>query len=288
MNWYIRKQNKISGPFPLKQLQQSILLGRLALADEVSKDKTQWLAVQQVAELIPAVLKADNTDPVARERLAAARRWADERRNERRDSSEHERIGPGRREPEGYSELEYRFQRESTLVLIKKQRERIFGGVVLVVLVLGAAVFAGLKFIPTPVSGAQCNAKPAAAVNWSNCNLQALQAIKADLQHSQLMGANLATANLFGSNLNAANISYAIFFQANLSYVELQNGQAKGTDFTGADLTNANLSHSDLSYANFKLAKLNNTHLEGANLAHAIWIDGVTCLAGSIGKCVTK
>lgn len=287
MNWYIRRQNKVTGPFPVKQLQQSILLGRLSLHDEVSKNREEWLPVRTVAELIPEILKADTSDPATRERLAAARRWADERRGERRDTADG-RLGPGRREPENHGTLEYRFQREAVLADIKKSRDRLLGGAVLAIVILAAIGFAGFRFIPEQQAGAQCDAVPASGVNWSNCNRIGEQLIKVDLSKAQLTGTSFLNTNLFGADMSGANLSYANLTQAKLDLAILQNAQAKGANFTGATLANANLTNADLSYAIFKQAKLENANLSGANLVNAIWIDGKTCIAGSVGKCVTK
>lgn len=287
MNLFIRKNNKVTGPFPLKQLQQSILLGRLALNDEVSKDRQEWVAVRSVPELIPDVLKGDVTDPLTKERIAAARRWADERRGERRDEAESNRAGPGRREPETNGTLKHRQQREANIRNTKMSQERLVGAGLVVVLILVAAGYLGIRYIPTTDAGAQCEAAPAKGVNWDSCNFVGLQAIKVNLSQAQLNGTNLLNANLFGSNFVEANIAYANFTQANLSFAEMQRAQAKGANFSQADLTNANLSSADLSYANFKQAKLLNTILTAAVLDNAIWTDGKICQVGSLGKCIT-
>lgn len=287
MNLFIRKNNKVSGPFPLKQLQQSILLGRLALTDEVSKDRQEWVAVRNFPELIPDVLKGDVTDPQIKERIAAARRWADERRGERRDQAGNDRAGPGRREPESSGTLEHRQQREASLRENKIPQDRLIGAGLLVVLILAVAGYVGFRYIPASDAGAQCDAAPAKGVNWNSCNFVGLQAIKVNLSQAQLNGTNLLNANLFGTNFAGANIAYANFTQANLSFAEMQYTQAKGANFTQADLSNVNLSHADLSYADFKQAKLVNTELSDAVLDHAIWVDGKICETGSIGKCNT-
>lgn len=286
MYWYLRRQNRVSGPFPLKQLQQSILLGRVGLNDEVSPDKQEWQAIRGIAQLIPEVLNNDPGDPQARERLAAARRWADDRRGERRDVADQSRLGLGRREPEPHVELVHRSHREVLLRTIKNRREKFFGSAVVVLMVLLAAGYAGFFWVPKVVPGAQCDAKAAPAVNWNNCQLPGLQQLNTDMQKAQLSGANLQTANLFGSNLQGADVAYADFSRANLSFVDLQKSNAKGTNFTGADLSRANLSNADMSYANFRQAKLNEANFSNTTLDHAIWIDGKTCSPHSIGKCV--
>jgi hypothetical protein len=288
MRWYIRKQSKVTGPFPLKQLQQSILLGRLSLQDEVSKDKQEWLPVRTVPGLIPELLKADSTDPQVRERIEAARRWADERRGERRDGDAQDRAGPGRREPESHGTLGHRQQRETTLAGMRRQREKLVGGAVLVLVILGIAAYVGFSNVPKPLPGAQCDSKPHAGVDWSSCNLVGLQAIKVDLSCAQLNASNLLNANLFGANLSNANLAYANFTQANLSFADMSNAQVKGANFISADLSSANLSNADLSYANLRQAKLDNANLSGVKLDNAIWIDNKPCMVGSIGKCVMK
>ena len=84
--WYVRRGGQTRGPFHAGLLRRYVLLGRLSLSDEASRDNETWTAIAQLPDLIhPAMQDLDMDDPVALDRLLAAKRWADER------------YGPGRR-----------------------------------------------------------------------------------------------------------------------------------------------------------------------------------------------
>jgi hypothetical protein len=285
MYWYIRSQNKVTGPFPGGQIQQSILLGRYSLNDYVSKDKEEWQTIRSCPELIPDVLKGDPTDENRKERINAARRWADERRGERREDSDPNRLGPGRRYPESVVTSTYRDQREAVASDLKRRRERSFIGFVLVVLLIMGGVIAGFKLTPPEPEEAQCDATAKPTVNWRHCQLIGLQSINSDLRNAKLSSANLESANLLGTNLQKADLSYVNLQDANLTLAEFQQARIIGADLRGADLTNADFNQADLSYTNLTGATVTGTNFQGANLSNSIWVDGKKCGPGSIGVC---
>ena len=285
MYWFVRQQNRVTGPFPAGQIQQSVLLGRFSLGDEVSRDKDEWQTIRECPELIPEVLKSNSNDVQARERIEAARRWADERRSERREGEDPDRLGPGRRGPEAFGDLEYRQHREQTGKLLRRRRERTLLGVLIVMVLLGTGIVAAYLF-PTPQSQTpQCNVEAAPGVNWQQCQMVGAQLLKRNLNKAQLSNANLESASLFGSELNQSDCAYINLKNANLSFVRATNSRFTGADMQQADLSDADFSQSDLSYVNFKNAKVANTNFSGAKLDHSIWIDGRICLTGSTGKC---
>lgn len=287
MRWYIRSNDKVTGPFPAGQIQQFVLLGRVKLDAQVSTDAKEWKSLQQYQALIPEVLLADPDDEHARERLAAARRWADERRQERRSDDDPQRLGPGRREPEPYVTLKYRSRREAITSELRSIRERyLFSLVFVVVLLLGGGI-AALYLVPEQPMAAQCERDAGPGVNWRGCYKVGIQLIRQDLQRAILNAAALQGSNLFGSNLNDADLAYADLGRSNLSFTNLQGANLKGTNLRNADLSQANLDNSDLSYANLENAILRETSLRGSNLSNAIWLDGRICLPGSIGLCKT-
>jgi uncharacterized protein YjbI with pentapeptide repeats len=260
-------------------------LGRYTLNDLVSKDKEDWLSIRQCPELIPDVLKGDPHDENRNERIKAARRWADERRGERREDADPARTGPGRREPESLTTAEYRQQREQVSSEIRPRRDKSLLGLGLVIILIVGGVIAAFQLPPPEVEEAQCNSPARAKINWQNCQLVGLQSINSNLSESQLSNANLESANLLGSNFQKADVSYANLKNANLSFVEFQNARMLGADLHGADLTNADLTNADLSYANLQGAKIKNTNFTGAILSNVIWVDGRKCVSPSIGKC---
>jgi len=285
MYWYIRSQNKVTGPFPSGQIQQSILLGRYSLNDLVSKDKEEWLSIRQCSELIPDVLKGDAHDENRQERIKAARRWADERRGERREDADPQRTGPGRRADESISTSEYREQREATTSALKKRRERSIAGLFLVVILIVGGVIAGIQLPPSLPESAQCNSPAQPNVNWRHCQLLGLQSINSNLSDANLSSANLEAANLLGSNLQRADLSYVNFKNANLSLVDFQHARILGADLQNADLTNADFRNADLSYVNLSGANIKNAKFDSTILSNAIWIDGRKCNSSSIGQC---
>ncbi len=288
MHWYIRSKNKVTGPFPAGQVQQSILLGRVMLNDEASTDKEEWKSVRSCPQLIPDVLRMDPNDENTKERLAAAKRWADERRDERREEEDSDRTGAGRRDDESVAVLAYRQNRETLNRSLKNGNERSFIGLVVVLLVMAVGGYAGFKFVPQETMGAQCDAAASPGVNWSHCNKAGLQNLNVNMSNAILNSTNFQDSNLFGSNLSAADLSYADLSRANLSFVDFQNAQLKGTNLRSADLSKANFTNVDLSYANIQDANLQGVVLTSAKLDHAIWINGKKCLAGSVGKCLVS
>lgn len=286
MLWYVRSKNKVTGPFPTGQVQQAILLGRISVQAEVSRDKQEWQPLRLCPQLIPDVLKGDSSEEHKRERLAAARRWADERRSERRAGDEDPaRKGPGRRQRESYSVLDYRDHREAVTQSLRPSRERVALVMLFVVVLLGAGVYAAFRWVPQQPPTPQCDAAAAPGINWRQCNKAGLQLLQADLSHAVLNSANLHGANLFGGKFVKADISYANLSSSNLSFTEFQQARLKGADLRAADLSKADLTGADLSYADLKGAKLADTDYTKADFSHAIWVDGRTCLAGSIGGC---
>ncbi len=59
-------------------------------------------------------------------------------------------------------------------------------------------------------------------------------------------------------------------------------------NLTNADLAGANLRKADLRDATLYKANISGANLNHANLEGATWVDGTTCLKGSIGKCVKQ
>ena len=285
MYWYVQSENKVTGPFPPKQIQQSVLLGRIDLNTRVSKDKDEWLPLRTYPELIPEVLKGDKHDPQHQERLAAARRWADERRTERREGDDPQRVGDGRRHPESMTQQEYREHREVVTAQFKTRPERGVMGLVFASVLLLVGAYAGFNLIPPRVQSADCAAIAAPGVNWNNCQLPGIQVLNQDFSKASMNSTNLQNANLFGGVFKDTELSYADLSQANLSYANMINTRLKGANLRQSVLTNANLANVDLSYANLSGANIDNTSFNNVVLDHVIWIDGQMCAPGSIDRC---
>lgn len=286
MHWYVRIKTKVIGPFPTGQIQQAILLGRISIHAEVSQDKEEWKPLRQCPQLVPDVLKGDTTDEHARERLAAARRWADERRRERRAGEDDpSRKGPGRRTEESYTTLQYRDHREAVSQTLWPSKERTALVLLTVIVLLVAGVYAGFKWVPQTPAGPQCEAAAVNGVNWRQCNKAGLHLLNTDLSGAILNSTNLQGANLFGSKFIKADLSYADLSNSNLSFTDFQQARLKGANLRATDLSKANLANADLSYADLQDSKLVDAVYANANFSNAIWTDGRKCLAGSVGVC---
>ena len=285
MYWYVRSENKVKGPFPPKQVQQSVLLGRIDLNTHVSKDREEWLPLRTYPELIPEVMKGDSNDPQQQERLAAARRWADERRAERRESDDPERVGDGRREPESLPAQEYREHREGVVAEFKKTRERSIMGLLMAMVLLLVGAYAGVTLIPPSVQSADCTATAAPGVNWNHCQLPGIQVLKQDFSQASMNSTNLQNANFFGGVFRDTEMSYANLSQANLQYASLINTKLKGANLRESTLVNASFTNVDLSYANLTGAKMDNVSFKNVKLDNVIWIDGQMCAPGSVDQC---
>ncbi len=281
--WYIRSQpgGEIKGPFPAGQISQEILLGRHQLDDEVSHDKEEWLIIRDVAELMPDIF-TDNRDEAGFEnRLAAARRWADERRGVADID-----VSDERRENESYESGEIkRLHRLATEAKKKSSPLMTFVQLSFVFFALIIVIVLAFQYAPKDKNTVDCSAPAKQGVNWSGCNLSGAQLLKRKLIAANLMNINLQTANLYASDLSHANLQYAQLHLTNLKYVNFTKANLKGANLMGADLSGALFSQTDLSYANFRDAIITNTDFSNARLDNAIWIDGRTCRVNSIGSC---
>ncbi len=290
--WYYRKNGKVKGPFAAGLLSRYILLGRLALDDEVSHDKQTWRVVKSTRELIPDVMKGDMNDPFVRERLKAARRWADERyRGERRYSEEEQagadRQAGDRRHVESEEEIAYRQHRNKRLGIGVRGENTVLGWLLLIASLI-AIGYAGY-FAYTHQSEdkpVDCNSAPAEGVNWRNCAMQGLNLQAINVSKSELNNANFTGADLKGARLSDSDASYTNFSLARLTGADFRNTMLLGANFRNASLRDADFSGADLSFANLADADITNIKLENANLSKAIWVDGQPCLQGSVGGCL--
>lgn len=273
--WYVRRGDKVAGPFPSQVITNHALLGRLKLTDEVSMDQLVWQSLADVRELLPQELLELHAedDPEQRqwreERLKAARRWADERTHEERRLDEVDARPEDRRQTS-----------ESPDVLALPHHhpapasgKRSYFGVALIVGV-GLAVGLGLFYFqpvnPVKVgvlpAQPQCQKAASPRVNWSGCDKQELR--------------------LRGVDLSASDLTYTNFHQADLSGSRMRHAKLIGSNLGGALLNDVDLASADLSYADLQGASLISTSLAGAILDHAIWTDGRECATGSVGQCL--
>lgn len=81
--WYTRRDGVVRGPFPVGDITRYILLGRIRLDDELSRDTTSWSPARTLTGLLPhEMLNLNSWEDY--QRYIEARMHADERRAERR------------------------------------------------------------------------------------------------------------------------------------------------------------------------------------------------------------
>ena len=281
--WYIRSQpqGEIKGPFPGGQISQEILLGRHNLDDEVSHDKEEWFAIREVSELLPEIFTENRDDPGFKDRLAAARRWADERRGVADIDESSERRANVSYESEEIKRL----HRLATKAKKKTSPFVTFLQLSIVFLIIAIVVVLAFQYSPEDKNVVDCSVPAEQGVNWSGCNLSGAQLLKAELIAANLMNVNLQTANLSSADLSHANLKYAQLHLTNLTYVNFTKANLTGASLMGADLSGASFSQANLSYSNFRDANIGTTDFSNARLDNAIWVDGRTCRVNSIGSC---
>ncbi|MBI5460578.1 MAG: pentapeptide repeat-containing protein [Gammaproteobacteria bacterium] len=297
--WYMRRDGHVRGPFPQAQISQYILLGRIRQDDTLSTDREIWTLVRDLPQLIPDIMKHADTEE-GRQRLQEARMRADERRGgERRLGSERMSADAGERRREGDRRQGETGETGEVVRQRKIRRGRVIEAghalddtrlcgpqckIVLAVVFLLALVF--VVFTPdAPEGHTDCSAPAAPQVNWNNCKMPGLEAEQANLRAAQARNMDLTNARLVGANLIGSDLAYTLLSLADLRHADLSNARMTGAGLRGADLRGARLAGADLSYADLREA-----HLDGAVLAEtrfdsAIWIDGRTCKAGSVGRC---
>ncbi len=104
--WHARRDGHVRGPFTSDELRRYLLLGRIRLEDELSRDGVEWRPVSALPHVIPEEMR-DVRTAADRRRLNWARAQVDERSGgDRRLGAQRlappviERRGPDRRRPE--------------------------------------------------------------------------------------------------------------------------------------------------------------------------------------------
>ncbi len=291
--WYFRVGTEIKGPYPLLMIQRFIILGRLDMKDQISSDRVHWHAIANMPEVIPEVLKQEDS-PEKQERLMRLRMKYDERVRERRQGGEgvedERRSGKGRRAPEPPELVAHREHFRRVLDMRPRRPSRLLSmlTVLLVFTALvggGAYLLLGLEQQREVEAQPDCRAAPAPGVNWRGCKAEGRQAAGKDLSRAILDNGDFRHADFHDSRLPGANLAYANLTAADLRNADLRSARLTGADLRRADLRNTRLDGADLSYANLAGARLNGASLKGARLHKTIWHDGRVCAPGSIGTC---
>jgi hypothetical protein len=283
-SWYVRHAGRISGPFLAGHIQRELLLGHFRASDEVSHDQRNWSAIDSHPELIPEILKADLEDPLVRDRLAAARRWADDGEGGSSLSGQPE-FDPEhpdhRQDDHGHAPmLEEKLKRTR----LDRWRNNILS--LLILSVIGGLIyFYFSRTEPVTDTPVECGSPPRPGINLSNCFLQGVSYTGMDISGARLNNVNLTGADLRRVDLSRSDLSYSLLSLAVIEGANLHGARLVGTDLNAANLRNTDLGDADLSYANLYGADISGADFSGARLDQTRWIDGRLCQPGSTGTC---
>lgn len=289
--WFVKQDGVISGPFPLKQIQHDVLLGRLHATTKLSQNKQDWKPLSQLPQLLPEEIR-HTASADERERLLLAKMHEDERSgHDRRMSGEEsgadEHRHSERRRPESQTVLAHR--QAKTDILEEGEynappKGRLF--VLMATVAMVGAFVAAYIFVPNSITGEpDCSAAVAPKVNWSNCDLSNRDLVNANLEGASIINARLVMVDLQRANLRGARLAFSNLSGAILKYAEMQKTNLRGTNFQGADLGGINAQGADLSHANLYEANLKGANLKDAKLTGTIWTDGTVCATGSVETC---
>lgn len=279
--WYIKHGERIQGPFPNKLIGRFLILGRITQEALVSQDKVNWTEVKSYPAMVPEVVKEAGTAEGNRA-LMLARIREDERSSEHGDDDFDDR-----RDSEEQIVRLHRQMRDDVLKRYNVQPKKR-------IVYLSIAGFALLTLIgvylvtqaDNEARLADCSAAAKPGINWSGCNKQG-EALRSrnlkgvNFRSAKLEAADLSASQLQGADLAYANLSQAILLSANLQYSNLKGVNLRQANLQGADLTGANL-----SYAELVGSQLQGATLTQAIFDHTIWVNGETCLPGSVGACL--
>jgi hypothetical protein len=283
--WFIRRGRVVKGPFPAAAIKRHLLLGRLTLADEVSHDTQSWVALGVEPTFV--------ADAGAAITGAASAGSLDERSGHDRRSGrsaettpQNRRAGPDRRRPEPPELVERRQRRIRVAATLTPPRATRSAAPMLVLCALTIGVLvAFLRFEPQVSGTADCRAPARPNVNWDGCVFDALDLSSAALTGATLRNARLANVSLFRADLSRADLSYVELNAVRMGYANLAGARLRGATLRQTELDYADLHGADLSYADLRGASIGGAALADARLDNALWIDGRTCAAGSLGDC---
>jgi len=93
LEWYMRRQGIVRGPFSARHITRYILLGRILLQDELSTDRETWRCVNSFTDMLPPEF-SDLSSWDNYQQLVVSRMLVDERKRERRVADSGNAGGP--------------------------------------------------------------------------------------------------------------------------------------------------------------------------------------------------
>lgn len=280
--WYIKFGEQVQGPFPNKLIGSYLILGRIKQSTLVSRDKENWSPVSDYPAMVPEVVKEAGTTQGDRA-LMLARIREDERSS---DAKHDEMDFENRREDEEQLMQLHRQIRDDVLKGYRRKPHKLTIFIVLSMLFILILVALVINKSTDNTDQSDCEAIAGPGINWSSCRKQGVNLAGRDLQGVNFNNANLQRANFSNSQLQKANLAYANLSAATLTSAQLQKVNLKGANLRQANLQNADLFAADLSYAELVGSRLQGANLKQAIFDYAIWVNGETCLPGSVGACL--
>ena len=317
--WFIRKNDKILGPYPSALLSKFLILGRISEKTLISPDKEHWLPVEKIPSLIPKEMQLSGQEKdqaVKRAKIREDDRTGRDRRDEQdkkaqqdnsKSDSNLEKVRPEgaskeiklppkkniRRAGDRRQQEEEALQKHRDIREALKQEKR--SNAPLWLLAIVAVLMMGLysySFVTVdPVEQAQnkvidCSAAAAPQVDWQQCDKNGVYLKTKDLSGGNFRNTLFEQAYLFESRFDNANMGYANLQQANLTAASMVNTNLVGANLSNIQGQELDLRGANLAYANLRDADLTNANIDNANFEYATWIDGRQCWRGSIGGCL--
>ncbi|WP_299475136.1 pentapeptide repeat-containing protein [Cypionkella sp.] len=133
---------------------------------------------------------------------------------------------------------------------------------------VATAIFCTLM-IANPVH-ADCNDRPAAAVDWTDCSKERLMLNENDMTagifvNTFLSGTGFNNARMAGANLQRSELVRSSFIGADLSGANFEKSLASRSDFSGANLRGARLVKAEFLRVSFVKADLTDADLSGGD-----------------------
>ena len=288
--WYLRSDDpshadRVIGPFPAPQVREFLAAGEITLDWLMSLNQVDWLTLRESgqfqADAAPAPTEVGAQRMWREEREHARQRWLQQENDV--DTAESRNLAQERRMRQALADdaartdqlVQRDHARRPPLWLMLLGAIAVLGaGVGVWVGQRGSAIQAGIG------QAANCQAVPAANINWESCDKSGLRAPGMQVRNARMRGIKLENADLSG-----ADLAYAVLSGANLRHASLRGAGLSGADLSGADLTGADLSGADLRYAVLSRAVLAGARLQNAQLGKAEMPDGRLCAEGSVGEC---
>lgn len=284
--WYLKRNGRVTGPFPSGQIKRDIVLGRIREPARLSTDTRTWFLPAEIDEFGHLKVAKPGSAEFAR---------VDERQTERRHAGNDNatpgaraRSGGDRRREEPGAIRHRRAKSRAVWQGLVEPRPRTVMAWLVVAAASAVALFLAVKLTPPLPRSVDCSKKAGPQVNWTACRRAQSDLRQADLRGAQLKNADLSDSDLGGANLAEADAAYANLRAADLTLANLGYSRLVGANLREARLSHADLRGADLQYADLRNAQIDGALFDGAQLSNAIWIDGKTCAEGSLGACPSR